>query len=134
MGVELRLEVDATSGVPVEVELDPLFSGALFGEEGEGNFGLSDVVALVDMGVEDVDLHVVPDKTGLDDHVLAVPLGVLAAVFADCGGPLLVADLDVDNWVHLVEQTTLVVFEVSGLEVEMDVTVAGLREYENDWH
>ena len=31
------------------------------------------------------------------------------------------ADLDVDEWVHLVEETALVVFEVSGLEVEMDV-------------
>ena len=44
------------------------------------------------------------------------------------------ADLDVDEWVHLVEETALVVFEVSGLEVEMDVTMAGVREYDNDWH
>ena len=44
------------------------------------------------------------------------------------------ADLDVDEWVHLVEETTLVVFEVSGLEVEMDVTMTGVGEYDNDWH
>ena len=134
MRVELRLEVDATSGVSVEVERDPLFSGALFGEEAEGDFGLSDVVALVSVGVVDVDLHVVGDKTSVDHHVLAVPLGVFAAVLCDCGGPLGVADLDVDEWVHLVEETTLVVFEVSGLEVEMDVTMTGVGEYDNDWH
>ena len=134
MRVELRLEVDATSGVSVEVELNPLFSGAIFGEEAEGDFGLSNVMALVSVGVVDVDLHVVGDKTSVDNHVLAVPLGVLSTVLANCGGPLVVADLDVDEWVHLVEETALVVFEVSGLEVEMDVTMAGVGEDENNWH
>ena len=132
--MELRLEVDATSGVSVEVELNPLFSGALFSEEAEGDFSLSNMVALVSVGVVDVDLHVVGDKTGVDNHVLAVPLRVLATILADCGGPFVVADLDVDEWVHLVEETALVVFEVSGLEVEMDVTMAGVGEDENDWH
>ena len=134
MRVELRLEVDATSGVSVEVELNPLFSGALFSEEAEGDFSLSNVMALVSVGVVDVDLHVVGDKTSVDNHVLAVPLGVLSTILANCGGPLAVADLDVDEWVHLVEETALVVFEVSGLEVEMDVTMAGVGEDENNWH
>ena len=134
MRVELRLEVDATSGVSVEVELNPLFSGALFSEEAEGDFSLSNVRALVSVGVVDVDLHVVGDKTSVDNHVLAVPLGVLSTVLANCGGPLAVADFDVDEWVHLVEETALVVFEVSGLEVEMDVTMAGVGEDENNWH
>ena len=134
MRVELRLEVDATSGVSVEVELNPLFFGAMFGEEAEGDFSLSNVMALVSVGVVDVDLHVVGDKTSVDNHVLAVPLGVLSTILANCGGPLVVADLDVDEWVHLVEETALVVFEVSGLEVEMDVTMAGVGEDENNWH
>ena len=88
MRVELRLEVDATSRVPVEVELDPLFFGTMFGEEVEGDFSFSDVVALVSVGVVDMDLHVVGDKTSVDHHVLTVPLGVFAAVLCDCGGPL----------------------------------------------
>ena len=88
MRVELRLEVDLTSWVSDEEELDPLYFGAEFGEEVEGDFGLSDVVALVSVGVVDVDLHVVRDETSVDYHVLAVPLGVFAAVLADCGGPL----------------------------------------------
>ena len=92
------------------------------------------MVALVSVGVVDVDLHVVGDETSVDNHVLTVPLGVFAAVLADCGGPLVVTDFDVDEWVHLVEETALVVFEVSGLKVEMDVTMAGVREYDNDWH
>ena len=83
MRVELRLEVDATSGVSVEVERDPLFFGAMFGEEIERDFGLSDVVALVSVGIVDVDLHVVGDETSVDHHVLPVPLGVFAAVLAD---------------------------------------------------
>ena len=132
--VELGLEVDAASGVSVVGELDPLFSGALFGEEAEGDLSLTDVVALVDVGVVDVNLNVVADETGVDLHELVVPLGILAAIVGDGGSPLFVADLDVDDWVHLVEETTLVVFEVSGLEVEMDVTMTGVGEYENDWH
>ena len=112
VGVELRLEVDATSGVSVEVELDPLFSGALLGEEAKGNFSLSDVVALVSVGVVDVNLNVMADETSVDLHELVVPLWVLATVFADGGGPLFVANLDVDEWVHLVEESALVVFEV----------------------
>ncbi len=43
-------------------------------------------------------------------------------------------DLDVDEWVHLVEQTALVVFEVGGLEVKVDVTVTWSGKDDNDWH
>ena len=132
--VELGLEVDAASGVSVVGELDPLFSGALFGEEAQGDLSLTDVVALVDVGVVDVNLNVVADETGVDLHELVVPLGILAAIVGDGGGPLFVADLDVDDWVHLVEETTLVVFEVSGLEVEMDVAMAGVGKNDYDWH
>ena len=134
VGVELRLEVDAASGVSVEVELDPLFSGALFGEEAQGDLSLGDVGALVSVGVVDVNLNVVADETSVDSHELVVPLGVLATVFADGGGPLFVANFDVDEWVHLVEETALIVFEVGGLEVEMDVTMAGLGKNDYDWH
>ena len=134
MGVELRLEVDAASGVSVEVELDPFFSGALLGEEAQGDLSLSDVVALVSVGVVDVNLNMVADETSVDSHELIVPLRVLATVFADGGGPLFVANFDVDEWVHLVEETALVVFEVSGLEVEMYVTMAWSGKDDNDWH
>ena len=44
------------------------------------------------------------------------------------------ADLDVDEWVHLVEETALVVFEVGGLEVEVNVTMAGCWKDNYDWH
>ena len=83
MLVELRLEVDATSWLSVEVESNPLFSGALFGEEAEGDFSLADVVAFVLVGVVDVNLHVVGDEAGVDDHVLSLPLGVLATVLGN---------------------------------------------------
>ncbi len=42
--------------------------------------------------------------------------------------------LNVDDWVHLVEKTALVVFEVGGLEVEVNVTLAGVWENYDDWH
>ena len=132
--MELRLEVDATGGVSVEVELNPLFSGALLGEELKGNFSLGDVVSLVSMCVVDMDLHVVVNEASVNLHVLTVPDWVLAAVFANSRSPFFVTDLDVDKWVHLVEETALVVFEMSGLEVKMDVAVTGVGENYDDWH
>ena len=44
------------------------------------------------------------------------------------------ADLNVDEWVHLVEETTFVVFEVGGLEVEVNVTLAWGGKDDNNWH
>ena len=44
------------------------------------------------------------------------------------------ADLDVDEWVHLVEETALVVVEMGVLKVDVDVTVAGGGENNDDWH
>ena len=82
--MELGLEVDATSGVTVEVELNPLFSGSLFGEEVEGELSFGNVDALVaTMGVEDLDVHLMGDQTSVDLHVLASPLWVLATVVGD---------------------------------------------------
>ena len=81
--MELRLEVDAASWVAIVVELNPLFSGTVLGEELEGNLSLGDVVALVGVSVVDVNLEVVMDKTSVDLHVLSVPLGVLATILAD---------------------------------------------------
>ena len=83
MLVELRFEVDATSWLTVEVELDPLFSWALLGEDLEGNLSLGDVVALVSVGIVNMDLNIVVDETSIDNHVLSVPLGVLAAVLGN---------------------------------------------------
>ena len=83
MLVELRFEVDATSWLTVVVELDPLFSWAMLGEELEGDLSLGDVVALVSVGIVNMDLNLVVNETSIDFHVLSVPLGVLAAVFAN---------------------------------------------------
>ena len=44
------------------------------------------------------------------------------------------ADFDVDDWVHLVEETALVVFEVSGLEVEVHVPMTGVGKNNNERH
>ena len=76
--MELRLEVDATSGLSVEVKRNPFFFGTVFGEEVEGNFSLADVLAFMLVSVVDVNLHVVGDEASVDDHVLSVPLGILA--------------------------------------------------------
>ena len=134
MAVELGLEVDSTGGVSVVEECDELLSGAVLGEEVEGDLGLGDVVALVDVRVEDVDFHVMVNETSVDLHVLSVPLGVLATVLANGGGPFLVTDFDVNNGVHLMEETTLVVFEVSLNEVQVDVTMTSVGKDYNDWH
>ena len=112
MAVELRLKVDSAGGVSVVEKCDELLSGTVFREEVEGDLGLSDVVALVSVRVVDVDLHVMVNETSIDLHVLHVPLGVLATVLADGGSPLLMADLDVDEGVHLVHETAFVVLEM----------------------
>ena len=93
MLVELRFEVDETSGVSVEVELNPFFSVTLFGEEIEWDLSLSDVeilekrkvrkrvIAIV--SVENLDVDLVNERTSFDDHVLSVPDWVFSAVFAN---------------------------------------------------
>ena len=44
------------------------------------------------------------------------------------------ANLDVDEWVHLVQKTALVVLEVGGLEVKVNVTVTMGGKDDNNWH
>ena len=135
MSVELRLEMDVACFVAVEVQLDVGLDGAVLVEDSEGNLSLSDVDTLVAaVGVEDLDVHLVGEVGDVEFSVLVVPLGVLAAILGDLGVPLLVADAEVNEGVHLVEETALVVIEMGVLKVDVDVTVAGGGENNDDWH
>ena len=133
--VELRLEMDVAGLVTVEVHLNISLGGAVLVEDSEGNLSLSDVdTLLAAVGVEDLDVNLVRKVGDVEFGVLVVPLGVLAAILADLGGPLLVADTEVNEGVHLIKETALVVVEMSVLKVDVDVTVAGGGENNDDWH
>ena len=133
--VELRLEMDVAGLVTVEVHLNISLGGAVLVEDSEGNLSLSDVdTLLAAVGVEDLDVHLVRKVGDVEFGVLVVPLGVLAAILADLRGPLLVADTEVNEGVHLIKETALVVVEMSVLKVDVDVTVAGGGENNDDWH
>lgn len=133
--VELGSEMDTASWVATVVELNPGLDGSLLVEHGEGNLSLSDVDALVStMSVEDLNVKLVGQVGDIEDGVLVLPLGVLATVVVNLGGPFLLTDVEMDEGVHFVKGATLVVLEVGRLEVHVDVTVTGLGEYDNNWH
>ena len=133
--VELGAEVDSAGGVAVKLELDPGLDGSVLVEQSEGDLSLTAVSALVaTVQVEDLDVEVVGDVGNLEHGVLVVPGGVLAAMLVDGGVPVLVVDLQVNHGVHLVAETTLVVLEVSGLQVHVDVAVARGGEDNDDGH
>ena len=133
--VELRLEMDVADLVTVEVHLNISLGWAVLVEDSERNLSLSDVdTLLAAVGVEDLDVNLVRKVGDVEFGVLVVPLGVLAAILADLGGPLLVADTEVNEGVHLIKETALVVVEMSVLKVDVDVTVAGGGENNDDWH
>ena len=133
--VEFRLEVHLTSLVAVVENFNPFLSGSALVEECEWDLSLSNVDTLVStVGVEDLDVQLVGECWDIDLKVLSVPFGVLATINCNGGGPFLVTNAEVNEWVHLVQETTLVVFEVSVGEVEVDVTVSVFGEYNNDWH
>ena len=135
MRVELRLEMDVAGLVTVEVHLNISLGGAVLVEDSERNLSLSDVdTLLAAVGVEDLDVHLVRKVGDVEFGVLVVPLGVLATILADLGGPLLVADTEVNEGVHLIKETALVVVEMSVLKVDVDVTMAGGGENNDDWH
>jgi hypothetical protein len=103
-----------TSLVSVEVEFDLFLNISSFVEESKGDFSLTNVDTLVaSVDVEDLNVELVWDQVMMDDEVLSLPGWVLATVFVDSGGPFLVTASEVDHWVHLVEETAFVVFEVS---------------------
>ena len=83
MAVELRFEVEATSGVSIVVKLNPLFSWALLSEEGKWNLSVANVVTLVNVSVVNMDLEVVADETSVNLHVLVLPSWVLSTVVSD---------------------------------------------------
>ena len=135
MLVEDGLEVDAATLVLTVVEINPGLDGAVLVEHCEGDLSLSDVDTLVSaVSVEDLDVHLVGEVGDVEDGMLVLPGGVLATVVVNLGGPLLVADTEVDEGVHLVQKTTLVVLEVGGLEVDVDVTVTGLGKDDDNDH
>ncbi len=128
MGVEFGSEVDFACSVAVVENLNPFLAWAALVEETEWNLSLGDVDTLVSsVGVEDLDVHLVGEQWDINDEVLTVPFGVLATIDGNGGVPFLVTNAEVDEWVHLVEKTALVVFEVSVSEVDVDVTLSVFR-------
>lgn len=133
--VEFGAEVDFARGVTVVEDFDPGLDGSFLVEQGEGDLSLGDVDTLVAaVGVEDLDVELVGEVGDVEDGVLPVPGGVLATVLVNGGSPFLVADFQVNEGVHLVKDTALVVLEVGGLEVDVNVTVTGFGEDDDEDH
>jgi len=111
---DFRSEVDLSSWVAVVVELDWFLEVSVLVEGKEWDLSFSNVDSLLaSVYVEDLDVEVVGEQVVVNGEVLVLPLCVFAAVVANWGGPFLVTNSEVDDWVHLVEETTFVVFEVS---------------------
>ena len=133
--VEFGAEVDSAGGVTVVEDLDPCLNWSFLVEQSEGNFGFSNVNTLVaTVSIEDLHVELVGKVGDIEDGMLTVPRGVLATVLIDGRSPLLVANSQVNEWVHLVQDTTFVVLEVSGLKVNVDVTVTGFGKYDDEDH
>ena len=110
---DFRSEVDFSSWVAVEVELDRFLHVSVLVEGKKWDLSLSNVDSLLStVYVEDLNVEVVGENVVVNHEVLVLPLWVLATVVSNRGGPFLVTASEVDDWVHLVKETTFVVFEV----------------------
>ena len=115
---DFRSEVDLASWMAVEVELNWFLTWTVLVEGKKWDLSFGDVDSLLTtVHVENLDVEVVGEDVVVNHEVLSVPLWVLASVVSNWGGPFLVTNSEVDDWVHFVEETAFVVFEVSLYEV-----------------
>jgi len=100
--MEFRLEMYSSSRLSIEVNLNPFFSWAVLSENIKRNSCFANQRGCKGISVANTDVHLVSEHVGFDLHELECPLRILATVMANCRSPLLLADTNNDEWVHLV--------------------------------
>lgn len=123
MVLDLRHKLDVAAFVAVVEEVDDLVVLlALVVEDVEGDLsGAENDILVAAVHVEDLDVELVGHVGDLEIGVLVVPLGVLAAVLAGGGVPVVVAEREVDAGVHLVEDVAFAVLDVGRLNIQVNV-------------
>ena len=117
---------------PLEMKRNSHFTRSSLAEEPKSHVGVSERLAANHILVSYLDPDVLGELLKLlnwDLHVLHVPLGVLTAVDAHVGAPLLsVADFDVNEGVLFVKGTATVDIQVRILHMQAQETLGGHYE------
>ena len=110
--MKFRLKMDAPSRLSVEMNLNPLFSRSLLCEDRERYIRFTNERCCEGVSVADSNVHLVCKHVGFDLHKLKCPRGIFSTMLANLGSPLLVADLNNDEGIHLVKRTAEVALQV----------------------